>query len=175
MTDSRENAPGTSSAPPCPFCNSTQLAELSDRFDGGRLAWVHCETCGADGPSIYADSREPEIHALEGKAMHAWAKGVQRPGAGTTKGGDGHERLARPTTYLQRFADAVTLMCRGRKPPEAMVTGWLDGTDDRLQAFTAANGPQWAQGIVLLGAAALLANTPTEGVDHGARSEPPNT
>lgn len=66
-----------------------------------------------------------------------------------------------PTTFIRRFSDAVTLLC-GRKPPEDMVVGWLDrGADDhRLQDFAADYGPAWAQGIVLLDAAHVMASTP---------------
>lgn len=75
-----------------------------------------------------------------------------------------------PTSYRDRFADAVALLC-GRRAPEDMIDGWLapDSEDDRLQHFAADHGPAWAQGIVLLDAAAVMADTPTEGVEHGER------
>jgi hypothetical protein len=79
-----------------------------------------------------------------------------------------------PTTYLQRFGDAVALLCRGRKAHAGMLAGWLDGSDDSLQHFAIDNGPAWAQGIVILDAAALLADTPGEGVEHAARPKTPN-
>ena len=78
------------------------------------------------------------------------------------------------TTYLSRFADAVTLLCNGRRPPAPMVAAWVEMSDDSLQEFAIANGPQWAQGIVLLDAAHLLAETPAEGVDHEPRLKTPN-
>jgi hypothetical protein len=79
-----------------------------------------------------------------------------------------------PTTYLQRFGDAVALLCGGRRATAKMLAGWLDGSDDSLQHFAIDNGPAWAQGIVLLDAAALLAETPGEGVQHAARQKTPN-
>ena len=72
-----------------------------------------------------------------------------------------------PTTYAERFAAAVTMLCQGRRPPDAMLAGWLDRSSDELQEFAIDNGPAWAQGIVLLDAAKLLADSPTEGVNHG--------
>lgn len=75
---------------------------------------------------------------------------------------------ARPTTYLQRFGDAVALLCNGRRPPDEMLQGWLYDEDDTLQAFAIEHGPAWAQGLVLIDAARLMANTPTEGVAHEA-------
>lgn len=73
-----------------------------------------------------------------------------------------------PTTYAQRLSDALTLLCGGRRPPEEAVTGWLcvDSDNHALQDFCADNGPAWAQGIVCIDAALLLAATPTEGVAH---------
>jgi hypothetical protein len=44
-----------------------------------------------------------------------------------------------------------------------MFAGWREGTDDDLQQFAAANGPAWAQGIEVLDAAHMLADTPAEG------------
>ena len=40
---------------PCPFCGASRHVELWDAFDSGTIAHVHCEKCGADGPSIYSD------------------------------------------------------------------------------------------------------------------------
>ena len=77
-----------------------------------------------------------------------------------------------PTTYAERFSAAVALLCQGRKPPDAMVAGWLDSSSGELQEFAADNGPAWAQGIVVLDAARLLADSPTEGASHGQRHYP---
>lgn len=72
-----------------------------------------------------------------------------------------------PTTYLQRFTHALSLLC-GQTPPEEIVLAWLDKNIDdfRLQEFAIAHGPAWAQGIVLIEAAQLMADQPTEGVEH---------
>ena len=42
---------------PCPFCltEGAKLIELWDLFDAGIVAHIHCEHCGADGPSIYCE------------------------------------------------------------------------------------------------------------------------
>lgn len=72
-----------------------------------------------------------------------------------------------PTSRLQRFTEAVTILCAGHVPPADMVKAWLepDSDDLRLQHFCATHGPSWAQGIVCLDAAACLADSPVEGVD----------
>jgi hypothetical protein len=71
-----------------------------------------------------------------------------------------------PTTALHRMTEAVALLCRGRRPPDDMVAGWLDGSSEALQDFAAEHGPAWAQGIGLLDAAHIMAGQPTEGVEH---------
>jgi hypothetical protein len=75
-----------------------------------------------------------------------------------------------PTTYLHRFGDSMCLLCDGVRPTDSMLTAWLDNTSEDLQGFAAAHGPVWSQGIVLIDAARLLADTPTEGVDHEYRN-----
>lgn len=73
-----------------------------------------------------------------------------------------------PTTYLQRFGDAVMLLCGGVRPADELLSAWLrDGSEDmRLQNFAIEHGPAWAQGIGLLDAARVMADQPTEGVEH---------
>lgn len=72
-----------------------------------------------------------------------------------------------PTTYAQRFTEAVALLCR-EPPPADMVAGWIDRASDdhRLQDWACERAPAWAQGIGLLDAAHVMADQPTEGVDH---------
>lgn len=72
-----------------------------------------------------------------------------------------------PTTYAQRFTEAVALLCR-EIPPADMVAGWIDRASDdhRLQDWACERAPAWAQGIGLLDAAHVMADQPTEGVDH---------
>lgn len=78
-----------------------------------------------------------------------------------------------PTTYAQRFTETITLLCGGRTPPADMIVGWLDpeSEDDRLQNFALDNGPAWAQGCVILDAAALLAGELAEGAEHALKLE----
>lgn len=73
-----------------------------------------------------------------------------------------------PTTYIQRFGDAMQLLCGGNRPTDEMMRAWIDlGLDDHeLQDFAANNGPEWAQGLAVIDAARVLADQPTEGVDH---------
>lgn len=67
------------------------------------------------------------------------------------------------TTYKQRFKEAVTLLCNGKEPPDYMVDLWLDQDSDdlSLQEFAIEHGPSWCQGIVLLDAASMVANYPS--------------
>lgn len=67
-----------------------------------------------------------------------------------------------PTTVAQRLGDAVQLLCNGKRPPEAMVVGWLDHSSEELQSFCADHGPAWAQGIGLIDAAMVMVDQPTE-------------
>lgn len=72
-----------------------------------------------------------------------------------------------PTTYAQRFAEAVALLCR-EMPPADMVAAWIDRSsgDHSLQDWACERAPAWAQGIGLLDAAHVMADQPTEGVNH---------
>lgn len=77
------------------------------------------------------------------------------------------------TTFAERFRDAVTLLCGGRRPPETFVTQWLECKDADfydLQSYAIEHGPDWCQGIVLLDAAYVMAAAPEEGVNHAAAS-----
>lgn len=70
-----------------------------------------------------------------------------------------------PTTYLQRFGDAMNLLC-GTRPSDNMLQAWIHGTSEKLQEFSIEFGPEWAQGIAVIDAARVMADQPTEGVDH---------
>jgi len=73
-----------------------------------------------------------------------------------------------PTTYLRRLGDALALLCAGHRPADEMMSAWLDTERDdmRLQEFACDHGPSWAQGIAVIDAARVLADQPTEGVEH---------
>jgi len=71
-----------------------------------------------------------------------------------------------PTTYLHRLGDAMEILCGGHRPPDEMLGAWLNECDDRLQEFACDHGPAWAQGIVVIDAARVLADSPGEGVEH---------
>lgn len=55
MNRPRDRASAAGQLKRCPFCGAGKHVELWDRFDGGYIAHVHCESCGADGPSIYSE------------------------------------------------------------------------------------------------------------------------
>ena len=80
-----------------------------------------------------------------------------------------------PTTFMQRFGDAMQALCHGHRPPREMMIAWLatDSEDNRLQAFACQYGFAWAQGIGLIDAACAAADQPTEGVDHKRRTPQP--
>jgi hypothetical protein len=75
------------------------------------------------------------------------------------------------TTFEQRFSGAIALIC-GAEPPAEFVDEWLRNIEvnfvARLQEWvlTQDGTPQWAQGIVVLDAAYLLADSPEEGMQH---------
>lgn len=83
------------------------------------------------------------------------------------------------TTFAQRFTDAVAILC-GSEPPTDFVDEWLGNVDvngvHRLQEWVLnqAATPPWAQGIVVLDAAHLLAESPEEGEQHKERPKPTN-
>jgi hypothetical protein len=78
------------------------------------------------------------------------------------------------TTYAERFTHAVAILC-GAQPPADMVTEWIANTEvnveHRLQGWVLSQAatPAWAQGIVVLDAAHVLANDPEEGAGHEER------
>lgn len=79
-----------------------------------------------------------------------------------------------PTTFIKRFGDVMQLLCSGQRPPDEMMSAWFDfdASDSRLQNFACEYGLSWAQGIGMIDAALLLADQPTEGVDHEHRPKP---
>jgi hypothetical protein len=78
------------------------------------------------------------------------------------------------TTYTERFTHAVAVLC-GAQPPTDMVAEWIANVDvngeHRLQSWVLSQAatPSWAQGIVVLDAAHVLANDPEEGMEHEDR------
>jgi hypothetical protein len=79
--------------------------------------------------------------------------------------------LRGPTNYVERFTQAVAILC-GAQPPADMVNEWIANVDvngeHRLQGWVLSQAatPSWAQGIVVLDAADVLANDPEEGAGH---------
>lgn len=68
------------------------------------------------------------------------------------------------TTHLQRLGDALALLCGGVRPPDELITSWISDPDSiTLQEFVLAHcALDWAQGIVAIYAAFVLAETPEE-------------
>lgn len=86
----------------------------------------------------------------------------------------GEARPDVPTTWMERFRQALTKMC-GATPPEDMCQEWLDKVSingvDRLQDWVVnqSGTPTWAQGLVTIEVATQWADEPTEGVPHEYR------
>jgi hypothetical protein len=74
------------------------------------------------------------------------------------------------TTWIERFQQAIALLCGGNAPPLAMCESWIndnDGDHDELQGFAMEHmALPWMQGISLIDAAISLADQPEEGCDH---------
>jgi len=70
------------------------------------------------------------------------------------------------TLYVDRLAHALQLLC-GSRPHDDLIMSWIhDKENNSLQAWAAKHGPSWSQGIIVIDAAMLLADNPTEGEDH---------
>lgn len=69
-----------------------------------------------------------------------------------------------PTKFLQRFGDALELLCQGNRPSDKIMQDWLDNKEDvyyNLQNFCSEHGLYWMQGIQIADAALMLADNPT--------------
>lgn len=76
-----------------------------------------------------------------------------------------------PTTWSERFREALTVLC-GEEPPNGSIEAWFQpGCDSTWLQHWASDACQmpWAQGIVVIDAACLLADTPAEGEMHAER------
>ncbi|MBL8355599.1 MAG: hypothetical protein JNM01_12290 [Delftia acidovorans] len=108
---------------------------------------------------------------LEHMARQCLAQIEEPAGAAPAAVAPQGEDWRKPTTYLQRFGDAIALLCHGRRPDDLVLSSWLDGSSFVLQQFAIDNGPAWAQGIGLIDAATIAADQPTEGVAHEMRAD----
>ena len=82
-------------------------------------------------------------------------------------------RIKGPTTWMERFMDALQMLCNGKTPPLHLCEKWVhhyesgNPDEETLQHWVISNrGGRWAQGIVTIDAATLLADEPAEGEDH---------
>ena len=70
------------------------------------------------------------------------------------------------TTYLERFVDALGLLCR-KVPPQALCEAWLNHESEDLQEWVVNHlRKHWASGIGTIEAAQCMANVPAEGENH---------
>ena len=76
------------------------------------------------------------------------------------------------TTWMERFSQAIAVLCNGRVPPAALVEKWVENVEDNqltLQDWVFGEGAAslpWAQALVILDAAQILADNPEEGCGH---------
>ena len=76
-----------------------------------------------------------------------------------------------PTTWDERFAEALTVLC-GEAPPPGAIAAWFEPECDSMELQKWASEKcrmLWAQGIVVIDAATILADTPAEGEMHAER------
>lgn len=68
-------------------------------------------------------------------------------------------------TFEQRFVEALSILCAGKRPDIQIVKDWFDTKLEsfELQAWTIENGPDWAQGVAVINAARLIVSQPPEG------------
>jgi hypothetical protein len=154
----------------------TEFAEWLNSKRGFLVSEVHDELTerfnAANGlHDAYRGAREE---------MLKWKMRAQATPAGST--GEGAEPVTTSATggnwfteitYVRRLGDVIQLLCGGQRPDDKTVADYLDRDQDSLdlQDFCAAHGPAWAQGIAVIDAAYLLADQPTEGVDHEMRED----
>lgn len=79
-----------------------------------------------------------------------------------------------PTTWMERFRHALSMLCRSKEPPLELCEMWVRGEQpngtDPLQDWAVNNaGAYWMTGIGIIEAAETCANTPEEGVGHQCR------
>jgi len=75
------------------------------------------------------------------------------------------------THYIQRFEEALTLLCGGKRPPEGLCARWSDEhasiAHEELQTWAINNTAlRWSMGITVIEAAMTLAAEPDEGGNH---------
>lgn len=158
-----------------------EIVDQTEELAGALMLWAHRREA-KDGYGSYRDAEDPRGKScwqMACKAQeiltatdpeNAVSELDDEPAAPAAPApSDVRSGWSTPTTYAHRFAHAVSLLC-GKWPDASMVEAWLDKSGDGLQDFAASHGPEWAQGIVLLDAAAVMADTPTEGVEHGERA-----
>ena len=83
-----------------------------------------------------------------------------------------------PTTWMERFREAMAVMCGGKMPPLDMCEQWVRNEQvngvDLLQEWVidhAAVAVSWHTGIGTIEAAQVWADTPEEGVGHEYRED----
>jgi hypothetical protein len=78
----------------------------------------------------------------------------------------------KPTEWMERFVEALELLCAGNRPSDKIVQDWWDDEIDSfdLQEFCIKYCPlTWSMGISVIDAAITLADQPAEGVGHKIR------
>lgn len=83
-----------------------------------------------------------------------------------------------PTTWMERFREALAVMCGGKAPPLDICEQWVRNEQvngvDLLQAWVidhASTTVSWHTGIGTIEAAQVWADSPEEGVHHESRED----
>ena len=75
-----------------------------------------------------------------------------------------------PTTWMERFRDALRIMCNNKMPPLEICEKWVNDDESgglTLQDWAKCNASaRWSQGIVTIEAAMAWADRPEEGAGH---------
>lgn len=107
-----------------------------------------------DNPALaHLFPKPPGVPMRHEKTVHEFSFSCQAPDSGSD--------------FVDRLTDALSLLCGGEKPPRDFVDDWLANRDESLQDWVLDNSVlAWAQGIVLIEAAVMIASMPAEGRGH---------
>lgn len=120
------------------------------------INWEH-ETANELWEAFTAPSSQPAAAPIDGMERAFSSSAMSR-----------RDELELPgaTAYIDRFVDALGLLCRS-KPPKAMCEQWLKGENEELQSWAVSNARiYWQMGIGTIEAAQHLADNPEEGEGH---------
>ena len=155
-----------------------EIASLRAQHEGGKsealadLAYAHGMTTGWN---LCIADKHDEFARIRSMRSSQAISTIEAPQPAAQVQDD---QWKTPTTVLQRAGDTLQLLCAGQRPPDVIITDWLDNSSEELQAWCCQYGPSWCQGIAVIDAAMLMVDQPTEIVtpesnaDHEHRTSP---